>query len=154
MRQVIGSAVQRIVFRTFRPVFGITSACAILVLVVLLASALPISATTHTVTTTADSLSPSPGDLRYEIANAGSGDTINFSVSGTITLVASLTIATDITITGPGAANLAIDGASTYTVFVVNSSATVSISGLTIQNGKTNANFAQYSGGGSPTAGV
>jgi len=48
------------------------------------------AATTRTVTSNADS---GPGSLRDAIAASGSGDTINFSVPGTITLTsASLSV--------------------------------------------------------------
>jgi len=43
------------------------------------------------------------GDLRYALTNAGSGDTINFSLSGTVNLASALpSIAQSITINGPG----------------------------------------------------
>ena len=81
--------------------------------------------------------------LRDAITKANtdaSGDTIVFesSVTGTITLGSSLpTITADVTITGPGANVLTIDGASKYQAMVVNGSGkTVSISGLTFAKGK------------------
>src|SRR6266852_7576013 len=49
--------------------------------------------------------------LRYAVTNAQNGDTINFSVTGTITLGSTLpTIANSVTITGPGAGSLAVSG--------------------------------------------
>lgn len=67
----------------------------------------------------------------------GTLDTIQFSVSGTITLAGALPSINDyVTITGPASgAGLTVDGSHSYTVFSINSGATVSISGLTIVNG-------------------
>src|SRR5215212_6000700 len=60
-----------------------------------------------TVTTTADS---GPGSLRAAIASAVSGETINFAVSGSITLTTGeLLISRNLIITGPGAANLTVE---------------------------------------------
>ena len=87
------------------------------------------------VTSTADD--GTPGTLRYEIQNAAPGDTITFdpSVTGTITLTMSeLLLSQSLTIQGPGAANLAVDGAGSDRVFGI-TGGTVVISGLTIQNG-------------------
>ena len=96
------------------------------------------------VTTLADS---GAGSLRAAINNANassSGATITFNVTGTINLLSALPeITQSVTITGPGASSLAIDGGGAVQVFNVGSSITVSISGLTIQNGLGNA-----SGGG------
>ena len=90
-------------------------------------------AATINVTSTADS---GAGSLRDAIAAASSGDAINISATGTITLTGgTLVIAKSLTITGPGASDLAISGNKTTQVFVVNSGATVTISGLTIENG-------------------
>ncbi len=75
--------------------------------------------------------------LREAISAASSGDSINFAtgVSGTITLtLGELAIGNSLTITGPGASDLAISGGSTSRVFNV-SAGTVSISGLTVRDG-------------------
>ncbi len=100
-----------------------------------------------------------PGDdvctLREAIANAdtnsdttdgdcaaGSGaDTITFAstATGTITLVAQLPVVTDaegLTITGPGAAELAISGNDVVRLFEVQSNASLSLSGLTLTDGR------------------
>jgi len=91
------------------------------------------AATTITVTSTADS---GPGSLRDAIATASSGDNIHFSVTGTIALTTSaLIVAKSVTISGPGASNLAVSGSHAVQVFKVNSGAIVTISGLTIENG-------------------
>ncbi|HEX4021133.1 MAG TPA: choice-of-anchor Q domain-containing protein [Acidobacteriaceae bacterium] len=98
-------------------------------------------ATTYTVTDLTDNASDT-GSLRYAVNTAGNGDTIQFSnVIGTITLTnGTLTIGNGVTITGPGANVLTISGNHAATMFLVNSGSTVSISGLTIANGKGTAN--------------
>jgi hypothetical protein len=77
------------------------------------------------------------GSLATCIANANSGDTIMFSpgFTGTITLTSGLTISTNLTITGPGASSLTVNGNQQDTVFTINSGVTASISGLTITGG-------------------
>ena len=93
------------------------------------------SAATITVTNTTDN---DPGSLRQAIAAAASGDTINFDAAlngQTITLTSGeLLINKNLTITGPGANLLAINGNATSRVFYI-SSGDVTISGLTITNG-------------------
>ena len=94
--------------------------------------------TPRLVTNTNDS---GDGSLRQTIIDAdasNTGDTIMFSsgVTGTITLSSgSLVIEHSLTIIGPGASTLAISGGGTSQVFIVDSGATVLISGLTIQDG-------------------
>ena len=108
---------------------------------------LPIQAATVMVTSTADS---GTGSLRDAIAAASSGDNIDISVTGTIMLTTgALTITKSVTITGPGASDLALSGNNAVQVFVVNSGATVTISGLTIENGT-----ASGGGGGISNLGV
>ena len=93
----------------------------------------PTQAANITVTSTADS---GAGSLRDAIAAASSGDNINVTVTGTITLTTgTLTITKSLTISGPGASDLAVSGNNAVQVFAVNSGATVAISGLTIENG-------------------
>src|SRR5271170_5432913 len=70
-------------------------------------------ATTDVVTNCSDSSTPTAGSLRYEVANAGAGDTIAFalpsSCNGVITLTAgAIEIAQNLTIEGPGATALAV----------------------------------------------
>lgn len=72
--------------------------------------------------------------LRDAIARAASGDAINFSVTGTLTLTSGvLLINKNLTITGPGATQLIVSGNNTTQVFSTTS--TVSMSGLTVANG-------------------
>jgi hypothetical protein len=93
---------------------------------------LPTQAATIAVTSTADS---GAGSLRDAIATASSGDSINVAVTGTIILTGTLTIDKSLTITGSGASALAVSGNNAAQVFVINSGAMVTISGLTIENG-------------------
>ena len=91
------------------------------------------SATTITVTNTNDS---GPGSLRQALVDANDGDTIEFAVTGTIGLTnGELLVARSITIAGPGAQNLAVNGNNQSRVFHIASGQTVTISGLTITNG-------------------
>ena len=103
------------------------------------------SADTITVINTNDS---GPGSLRQALVNANDGDTINFdsSLNGQrITLTSGqLNVDKDVTISGPGAKNLAVDGNAQSRVFYVNPGKTVTIDGLTVANG--HANFG-YGGG-------
>ena len=63
-----------------------------------------------------------PGSLRQALADALDGDTIDFSVTGTITLTTGeLVINKDLTINGPGANLLAVDGNHASRVFNVGS---------------------------------
>jgi hypothetical protein len=96
------------------------------------------SATTITVTSTADS---GAGTLRAALASAGNGDIIDFSLPlpATITLTSGgggLQINASVTITGPGAKNLAISGNSARRVFIVAANTIVNISGLTLRDGR------------------
>jgi len=91
-----------------------------------------------TVTTTADS---GPGSLREAIATAAAGETIDFAVSGVITLTnAELLIGKDLTILGPGAGNLTIrrstaNGTPDFRIFNLQAGIGT-ISGLTLNNGR------------------
>jgi len=99
----------------------------------LYAVAIPVHATTITVTNTNDS---GPGSLRQALANANNGDRINFAVTGTIGLTSGgLVVTKNVTISGPGANQLSIDGNQGTPVFGVAPQRTVSISGLSIRNG-------------------
>lgn len=114
---------------------------AVSICVVLCAAALPAHADTITVTNTADN---GPGSLRQALVDANDDDTINFAVTGTIGLTSGeLLVVKNITISGPGTENLAVDGNAKGTVFHIVSGQTVTISGLTITNGYTTG----YGGG-------
>ena len=67
----------------------------------------------------------------------GTNDTIDFSVTGTLTLAGTELpqITKNVAIVGPGASSLAISGNNASRVFDIASGKTVSISGLTIDNG-------------------
>jgi hypothetical protein len=69
---------------------------------------------------------------------AGTGnDTVNFSVTGTIALTSALPQITDtlLTINGPAASGITIDGGGEVQVMQVASRATVNLGNLTISNG-------------------
>jgi predicted outer membrane repeat protein len=96
-------------------------------------------AATDTVTNCSDSSTPSVGSLRYEVDNASSGDTIDFdlpsSCDGVITLTDGYVyISSDLTIDGPGASSLAVSGDNAGGVFYVESGATTTVSGLTVED--------------------
>ncbi len=103
------------------------------------------SATTYTVTTTADS---GTGSLRAALLLANSGsDTIQFNLTypATITLISDhLLLSHSVTITGPGASSLTISGGNAHRVFF-NAGNIVTISGLTIANGNGTSATAPYS---------
>ena len=91
--------------------------------------------------------------LREAIAAAGDGDTILFALPGispwTITLTGALgqlSVANDITITGPGAAQLAISGGNLVRVITVQAGASVTISGLTLRNGEAKSSGDKHGG--------
>jgi hypothetical protein len=89
-------------------------------------------AATITVTNTNDS---GPGSLRQALANTNNGDTINFAVTGVITLSnGGLGVTKNVTISGPGAHQLTVNGNQALFAFGVFPQITVSISGLSIRN--------------------
>ena len=102
----------------------------------LYAVALAAHGATITVTNTNDN---GPGSLRQALANANNGDTINFAVTGTISLFnGELIIGKNVTIAGPGADHLSIYASQQWgpqATFHVVSGKTVTISGLTISVG-------------------
>src|SRR5437868_3421214 len=74
----------------------------------------------------------------------GGTDAISFAVTGTINLAAPLPPITDsVSINGPGADKLTINGGHAYRIFNVATAGTVNFSGMTIANG-----FAPGSDGG------
>jgi uncharacterized protein YjdB len=98
---------------------------------------LPARAATFTVTTLSDAPSHAGTSLRDAIAAASSGaDTITFQpgLRGPITLEqGTLTLGKSVTVQGPGAGVITVDGNNAAAVFTV--SAEVTLSGLTIQHG-------------------
>ena len=108
------------------------------ILATLLGSAvdtIPARAATFVVTSTADS---GPGTLRQAVLDAAPGDSITFSVTGTINLLSQIGIDKNLTISGPGAASLTISGGNAVRIFNI-VSVNVNISGLTIANGNAGA---------------
>ena len=109
----------------------------IFAIAVLLLAATTMSAHAATITVTNRNDSGS-GSLRQALVDANDGDTIVFAVTGTIVLTSDgLVIDNDLTISGPGANRLSINGnqAGYGCVFGIAHDNTVTISGLTITNG-------------------
>src|SRR5262249_19015780 len=110
------------------PPIRLRGACYLLLLVVICAIPVALAqrnttkpsvakpATIIVVTNTTDT---GPGSLRDALAAANDGDTIDATgVSGTILLTSGeLQINHNVTINGPGAANLAVNGNATFRVF-------------------------------------
>ncbi len=89
--------------------------------------------------------------LRQAIADAFPGDTVTFSVHGTVILTSgALTIDKDLTIEGPGPYHLRISGNHASRVFVIRPTRSVSLSGMTISDGLADGNspFLPCVGGG------
>jgi len=81
---------------------------AAIAVVLLCLHAVTVHADIITVTNTNDS---GPDSLRQALSVANDGDTIDFAVNGTITLTSGELLVNDsIMISGPGTANLAVDG--------------------------------------------
>ncbi len=91
------------------------------------------------------------GDLRHAITQAdlNPGSTIDFQVTGTIRLSNALPdLSADVTINGPGAAALTVNGGSSnFGVFKVDDHVTASISGLTVTGGGGDAGGGFYDSG-------
>jgi hypothetical protein len=117
-----------------------------IVAILFFAAVIALRADTITVTNTNDN---GPESFRQALADANDGDTIDFAVSGVIALTSGeLLVDKSITISGPGADNLAIDGNAKSRVFYITSGKTVSVSGLTVTNGNPPGNPPDDSGGG------
>ena len=103
---------------------------------------IPAHATTIIVSNTNDG---GPGSLRQALLDANDGDTIDATgISGVITLITGkLLVDKSVTINGAGADLLAVDGNAASHVFKIGSGETVTISNLTIRNGRDD-----FSGGG------
>jgi uncharacterized repeat protein (TIGR01451 family) len=120
-----------------------------------LAATQSIYADTILVTSTADD--GSPGTLRAALAPANNGDVIDATgVSGTILLLpdpnffnaSQLNVNSSVTLRGPGAANLTIDGNQTGRVFYIAPGLTVEIEGIGITNGHREGDFGTDRGAG------
>ena len=112
-----------------------------LIAITLLSIAAAGQAVAITVTNNSDGAAPGPaGSLRKAINDAAAGDTIDFAVppgTSIILTAGQLLIAKNVTIVGPGARALTIDGKGNARIFEVRAGAgSVSISGLTLANGK------------------
>ncbi len=95
--------------------------------------ALSTQAATITVINTNDS---GAGSLRQALADTNDGDTIDFAVTGTITLTTDeLLVDKSITISGPGSDNLTVDGNHASHIFHVSGGVTATVAGLSITNG-------------------
>ncbi len=121
----------------------------VVLLGLLLSGSIAHAQTTWTVTDNGDS---GNGTLRSAVADAGNGDTIVFDLppASVITLTSGqIAIGVDLTISGPGAADLTVSGNGSSRVFNISHGADVSINNITIANGQvTNAQ-----GGGIRNAG-
>ncbi len=113
----------------------------ILLVALLFIASYPVWGAVVTVTTLTDENDGGGGgagmSLRDAISSAAAGDTIRFNVTGTITLnnsYGSLNISKNLTISGPGAHLLTIDGNNAQRVFSI-SSGTVTITDFKITNG-------------------
>mgnify|MGYP000899221705 CR=1 FL=1 len=121
------------------PLVLATALSAVLILL-WLARATPASAATVTVNSTDDPAPvvgscPTTCTLRNALSFAQSGDTIAFDVTGAINLSNTLIVTRDVTIQGPGAALLAIDGQHAVEVLFVDTGVRATIAGLTVRNG-------------------
>lgn len=98
----------------------------------------PVLAGAYTVTTTDDA---GAGSLRQAVIDANQlpgVDVIAFAVTGEINLDSALpTIEDDVVIKGPGVDKLAISGAYLYRVFDIQVGAAVTITDLTVRNGRS-----------------
>ena len=104
------------------------------------------SGATRTVTTLSDT---GAGSLRQTITDAVSGDTINFSVTGTISLTSGeLELCKGLILAGPGASGLTLSGNNASRVFSICTNTTVTIQGLTIANGYSTNGGGIYNDGG------
>ncbi|MDX1907359.1 MAG: T9SS type A sorting domain-containing protein [Bacteroidia bacterium] len=101
-------------------------------------------ATTVYVTSLQDS---GTGSLRQAIQTVGTGDTIRFLVTGTIPLQNTLTITVPLTIIGPGAGQLRLDGQNAVRILHLNDRISLQLSGLTFFRGNAAADINVPGGG-------
>jgi hypothetical protein len=132
---------------TTRTIPGIKSPIATLLFLVVVVT---VRADTITVTNTNDNGS---GSLRWALADATDGDTIDFAVTGTIGLTSGeLIVGKSISISSLSANLLTVaraQGAAIFRIFHVTPGHTVTVQGLTITNGFTHDG--RVSGGGITT---
>ena len=93
-----------------------------------------------------------PGTLRTIVAAAGEGDSVDMSTlscsSITLTQGAVPVLLNDLTVSGPGAEALALDGDGASRVFVHPGYGTLVVQGLTLRNGATRVAGNKITGGG------
>ena len=108
----------------------------ILTLLALTFSAIGVTPAHAATRTVSDCIAPSGTAARLveQITAASSGDTINFSCSGTITLAATITIAKNLTMDGTGQ-TVTISGGNAVRVLIVNTGVSLTLNNLTIANG-------------------
>ena len=100
---------------------------------------------TCTVTSAADS---GAGTLRNCVNSLSSGGTITFDSGlngSTIALASTITINANLTIQGPGANLLTIDGGNSTQLFIINNYNSIVLSGLTLAHGHATGSY--YGGG-------
>ena len=109
------------------------------VALLLLSAVRPLCAQVAHIITVTNASDSGPGSLRAAIASAQNGYAINFNLAypAVILLNTPLTLGPSVTIAGPGASNLAIDGGNSVVDFIINDGAAVAISDLTIQHGSS-----------------
>jgi len=124
--------------------------CALFALAAGLCLSHPAGAALVTVTTLTDENDGcGVGDcsLRDALAAANAGDTIDFAVSGTITLtVGPLVPASDVVVTGPGVASLTVSGAQARRVFSIAAGRQVEITDLAIAGGRAPSDGDRHGG--------
>ena len=113
-----------------------SNTCRILFATCLSALCLTVLRTQAATITVSNGFDSGPGSLRQALASANDGDTINFAVTGTITLTTDeLLVDKSITISGPGSDNLTVDGNHASHIFHVSGGVTATVAGLSITNG-------------------
>jgi CSLREA domain-containing protein len=113
------------------------AACLMLGMIVFALSPVPAQANTLTVNTLVDendgSCVGSACSLRDAVVSAAAGDTIQFSVSGTILLTHGyISIQKNLTVYGPGSGVLTVNGNDADQIFYVQPNVTLNVSGLTL----------------------
>jgi hypothetical protein len=94
--------------------------------------ALPLNAAILTVTTLNDA---GAGSLRNAVVSSGSGDTVQFAVTGKILLSSEIVIDHSLWVQGPGASSMTVDAGHVDRAFRTTNAIDVIMSGLTISNG-------------------